>query len=124
MKCSSCGVENPDEVKHCLKCGASLDTDRKTSAQPKPVNQFVAAQAQSSVSKMLETPGTTLLTLGVVILLVCIVVGAFGHWVAGLALFAVSIVLIYFAVQLRGHESRRRQREPPRPRSGSARSSR
>jgi ribosomal protein L40E len=55
---------------------------------------------------MIETPGTALLTIGMLILVVSILVGAFGHWLAALALFAISIILLFFAVQLRGHESR------------------
>jgi len=105
VQCSSCGVENPTEAKFCLKCGAGLETGSQTSQLPKPVSQYVASQAQSTVSKMLGTPGTTLLTIGVLILVVSILVGAIGHWVAALALFGISVILLFFAVQLRGHEA-------------------
>ena len=106
MKCSSCGAENPSQAKFCLRCGAELGSGPETSHEPLPVSQYVTAQAQTTLSKMIETPGTALLTIGMLILVVSILVGALGHWLAALALFAISIILLFFAVQLRGHESR------------------
>lgn len=106
MKCHSCGVENLVEAKHCLKCGTALDAVPAAGQQTTHVGKSAAGLSSSIFSKMIETPGTALLTLGVLFLLVSVIVGALGHWVAALALFAISIILIYFAVQLRGHESK------------------
>ena len=106
MKCPNCGAENPDEGKFCLKCGVDLDSAQKKTDALKPLGQFAAQQTQSSIRTILQTPGTTLLTLGVALILVCIIVGGLGHWLAGLALFGISVVLIYFAVELRGHEAK------------------
>jgi ribosomal protein L40E len=47
-----------------------------------------------------------LLTIGVVFLFIAIIIAVLGHWVAPIALFAVGVILIYFAVQLRRDETR------------------
>jgi ribosomal protein L40E len=54
---------------------------------------------------MIETPGTTLLSISVAFIVVSVIVGALNHLIAAIALFAVGVTLIYFAVQLRKHES-------------------
>lgn len=106
VKCSSCGVENVAEAEHCLRCGARLEADSGPSQQTTRPSESVAPLSQGTISKMIETPGTALLTLGVLFLLIAVIVGTLGHWIAAIALFAISVMLIYFAVQLRSHESK------------------
>lgn len=74
------------------------------SSAPVPARQFVAAQAKSTLGKMLETPGTIILAIGILTLLVSILLLIFGRW-SGLGLFVISFIVLWLAVQWRGHEA-------------------
>jgi ribosomal protein L40E len=103
MKCSSCGTENPPEAVFCLKCGKRLAGAR--SDADVPAKEFMETQARSAVTKMLETPGTIVLALGLFLLIASLLLMIASLWV-GLGLLAVSIIVLLVAVQLRGHEAR------------------
>lgn len=104
-KCGSCGAVNPPEAVFCLKCGSQLALAQGAqSSALTPTKQFVTAQAQSAMSKMLETPGTIVLALGILLLLVSVLLIVLGQW-SGLALVIISVFLLFVAVQLRGHEA-------------------
>jgi len=105
VKCSSCGSENPSEAKYCLRCGAPLGSQTSALGQPAQHSKSVLAH-RTILSKILETPGTTLLTIAVAFIIISVVVGALDHLVAAIALFAIGLILTYFSVQLRSHETR------------------
>jgi ribosomal protein L40E len=54
---------------------------------------------------MLETPGTMILTIGLLLLLISVIAFAVGAWGAGIGFFFISMILIYIALQLRRHEA-------------------
>ena len=103
MKCSSCSAENPQEAAYCLRCGSKLvDAQGITET---PAKQFVVTQARSTMTKMLETPGTIVLALGLLLLLTSLLLMIASLWI-GLGLLAISVIVLWIAVQLRGHEAR------------------
>jgi len=102
MRCSSCGAESPSQCAYCQRCGRQLVVAQ--SSEPVPARQFVVAHAKSTVEKMLETPGTIILAIGILILLVAILLIIFGRW-SGLGLFVISLIVLWVAVLLRGHEA-------------------
>ena len=57
------------------------------------------------MDKMLETPGTIVLAIGILLLLVSLVLISAGRW-SGLGVAIVGVILLLVAVQLRGHETR------------------
>lgn len=103
MRCGSCGAENPPEAAYCLRCGRALADGQAGSLTP--TKEFVAVQAQSTVRKMLETPGTIVLAMGLLLLLISLLLMLASLW-AGIGLLAVSIIMLLVAVQWRGHEAR------------------
>lgn len=103
MKCADCGIENPPQAAYCMSCGSGLVTGHSGAVEP--TGQFVAAQAQATMRKMLETPGTIVLAGGLLLLLVSILLMVVRHWGSGIGLFVVSIIILWVAVQWRGHEA-------------------
>lgn len=107
MKCTSCRAESPDDARYCLRCGAPVTrSSSQTAEQPVQTTQFVAAQAQKTVSKMLETPGTIALAIGLLLLLSAVIAGAVDHWGWAIGLGFVSLVILYVAIQIRSQEAR------------------
>ena len=104
MRCNSCGFENPPQAGYCMRCGSKLVFARSGAAAP--ARQFVAAQAQSAMGKMLETPGTIALAIGLLLLLIAVIAGAVDHWGWAIGLGFVSIIILYVAVQIRSQEAR------------------
>jgi ribosomal protein L40E len=104
VRCSSCGVQNPPEAAYCLRCGNRLAVAQSGVATP--TRLFVASQGQATMNKMLETPGTIALTIGLLLLLFAIVAGAVGSWGWAIGLGFVSIIILYVAIQIRSHEAR------------------
>ena len=102
MKCPNCDAENPPEAAYCLRCGRRLAAGESGSVTP--TKEFVTEQAQSTVRKMLETPGTIVLATGLTLLLISLLLMAWSLW-AGLGLLAISIITLIVAVQWRGHEA-------------------
>ncbi len=103
VRCDSCGGENPQDAAYCLRCGNKLGESGKHPVEP--AKEFVAEQAQSTVRKMLETPGTIVLAIGVTLLLISLLLLIFRLW-AGLGLLAVSLVLLIVSAVWRGHEAK------------------
>jgi ribosomal protein L40E len=57
------------------------------------------------MSKMLETPGTIVLAIGLLLMMVSLLLIVAGRW-SGIGLFVVSVILLWVSVQWRGHEAR------------------
>ena len=107
MECPSCRGENPDDARYCSRCGRELvRTPSQTTEQRIQTKDFVAAQAQKTVAKMLETPGTIALAIGLLLLLFAVIAGAVDHWGWAIGLGFVSIVILYVAIQIRSQEAR------------------
>lgn len=108
MNCPSCGMQNPSNASYCLKCGSKI-VEPGTGAQESHLtkaSRYATGQAKSTAEKMLETPGTILLAVGVLFLLIAILLMAVGRWGSGIGLFFVSLILLFVAVKIRESEAK------------------
>ena len=106
VKCRNCGTGNPEGQNFCGNCGATIvQPVERPSRQTVPTRQYLASQTQTTISKMLDTPGTMILTIGLLLLLISVIAFAAGAWGPGIGLFFISMILIYVALQLRRHEA-------------------
>lgn len=108
MNCTSCGMQNPPNASFCLRCGNRLAMQEANAQGPQltRAGHYAANQAKSMTDKMLETPGTILLAVGVFFLLIAILLMAIDRWGSGIGVFAVSMILLFVAVKVRESEAK------------------
>lgn len=108
LNCTSCGTNNPSNASFCLRCGNKLGMPYmgEQGTRFAKAGSYTANQAKSMTDKMLETPGTILLAVGVLFLLIAVLLMAMDRWGSGIGLFAVSMILLFVAVKIRESEAK------------------